>query len=261
MEVGTCRLCGETKPLVKCSHIVPESFYKRMKKTNEHFWMLNNDESDEAFGKLTGRRFSQKGPYIGGILCVKCENDILGKLDGYAHQVLFDRNFFNCVQQLGTENRTVITKGVNSERLYKFFRSVLFRLAIADAMGTPGFGLAMDTRPELLETIRLEMLCLRHVDYNETPCEVLVLSDMSPDFYGRIGFVAGHGEVGVKHLVILVGRMLFKYHFNAERLPIEAVVRADIGLPRHVIVRGADDLLRSYFGSFITPSVVILSRN
>lgn len=71
MTEGVCRLCGETRPLLSASHVVPAALYRNMKAGATRFGFFENG---------TGS-FSVTPPVASGILCATCDNDVFGEID------------------------------------------------------------------------------------------------------------------------------------------------------------------------------------
>ena len=78
-----CKLCGKTAKLLKRSHIIPNFMYKGM------FDDLNRMVTADLASNLANPRFQQTGFSEKYILCSKCDNELLGKLEKYTSVVLF----------------------------------------------------------------------------------------------------------------------------------------------------------------------------
>ncbi len=79
-----CKLCLNDEKLVKKSHIIPDFMYKDIfDKKHKLYEVTVTKDKDIIKDKL-----SQTGGYEEQILCQSCDNEVLGKLEGYASCVL-----------------------------------------------------------------------------------------------------------------------------------------------------------------------------
>src|SRR5215475_2216571 len=120
MGWGKCKLCGETRLLVR-SHIIPDFMHKE----------LVDEINRIAFVSLkdfTKGQYLQSGIFDKGILCNKCDNERIGSLEGYASSVLYGGNRAKAVKT----TRLMSNDGINSLRIsnldYGMFK--LFILSI-----------------------------------------------------------------------------------------------------------------------------------
>lgn len=77
-----CKLCGEDKKLLKCSHIIPDFMYKGL--FDEMHFIAPIDLVEFKVKKLIPTGF-----YDSNILCDKCDNQIIGNLESYSSIVLW----------------------------------------------------------------------------------------------------------------------------------------------------------------------------
>ena len=84
---GICKLCGEEKTLCKQSHIIPNFMYKDLFDKKNQIHKIQSQK-----GKLEQRGVCQTGEFESSILCLNCDNRILGKLERYASLILYDGN-------------------------------------------------------------------------------------------------------------------------------------------------------------------------
>jgi len=79
-----CSLCLEDTILLKKSHIIPNFLYSSLFDDKHRIHLVTINKNNELKDKIF-----QSGEYEKDILCKKCDNIILGKLDRYANRVLF----------------------------------------------------------------------------------------------------------------------------------------------------------------------------
>ena len=113
---GICKLCDLEKDIIR-SHIIPDSFYREIKKgSGGNFVLINNDPNSKM-------QVSQTGVWE-HLLCAECDNK-LGRYDGYA------LNF--CKQYWGTiitNEKRLIASNVDYKLMRLFQISVLWRAQI-----------------------------------------------------------------------------------------------------------------------------------
>jgi len=118
-----CNLCNQDSKLLKKSHIIPDFMYDGLF-DEKHFMALVEWESL----KVTQKK--PTGIYDRYILCRKCDNEKIGKLETYASKVLNGGNFTNDNQplyKLITGNKD-ISKVEISNVDYKKFKLFLISL-------------------------------------------------------------------------------------------------------------------------------------
>lgn len=125
---GRCSLCRQDAALVRKSHIIPKFMYRGIYDDMHRMVYLNLHD-----GKGT---FHQTGAYDNYILCFKCENQRLAKLEKYASAILYGTNQKNF-------NRPQITKtaeegmdvmnltGIQYKELNLFLLSIIWRIHIS----------------------------------------------------------------------------------------------------------------------------------
>lgn len=70
-----CKLCPENTDLVKKSHILPDFVYRNVFDDKHRMFEIRlNDGTVKT-------KIGQSGSYESNILCKRCENDRLGKLE------------------------------------------------------------------------------------------------------------------------------------------------------------------------------------
>lgn len=122
MRSGKCKLCREQKLLVK-SHIVPEFMYNGLLDNLNRVAIVPLNEPHKG-------KYVQKGlkEYL---LCSKCDNDIIGKLELYTSTVLYNKSNKSTVQALKLRSkdgiRSIKLTGIDYSKFKLFFLSLLLR--------------------------------------------------------------------------------------------------------------------------------------
>ncbi len=142
-KVAPCRLCGETKPLVK-AHIFPQALAKDVG---------TREDPGRAYA-LNGAhpRRLPTGWYDPEILCERCDGRVLGPLDNYGVEFLRAVDQYHVHPPAPNGARLASRPGADPIRLKSFLLSVLWRAAIS---GLPDFeGVSLGPfEPELRQRI------------------------------------------------------------------------------------------------------------
>ena len=86
--IGKCRLCQCEKPLLNESHIIPEFMYANLFDKNHKL----NKFAPAQFIKGEKRLMRPPtGEYDTGLLCAKCDNEIIGGYETYARKALYGK--------------------------------------------------------------------------------------------------------------------------------------------------------------------------
>lgn len=86
MAKGICNLCGEENDLLSKSHIIPDCMYQELYDEKHKIHKF------EPVSYFKGESYMQKpssGEYEGGLLCAKCDNERIGRLESYACHFLY----------------------------------------------------------------------------------------------------------------------------------------------------------------------------
>lgn len=126
-----CRLCLQDKELLKNSHIIPEFMYWEL--FDEKHRMVRTQGLDISSAKRI-----QSGEKESNILCQQCDNEIIGKLEGYASRALFSGKGED-VKKIRTENQlhpdgiltSTFCKNVDYTKFKLFLLSMLWRASIS----------------------------------------------------------------------------------------------------------------------------------
>lgn len=77
-----CLLCHEDKVLLKKSHIIPNFMYKGLFGANHRLVTVNINKPEQ-------KRYMNTGFYDVHILCAKCDNERIGRLETYASKHIY----------------------------------------------------------------------------------------------------------------------------------------------------------------------------
>lgn len=152
MIKGICKLCGEHKDLCNKSHILPKFCYKNLREEN-NFYNYFYYTAKKPFKN----KFSVE--YDGGILCLDCENKILGSLDDYGSKIINNDGFneelsFNLQE---TDQNKFLVLSDSSYYDYKKFKlfllSILWRAGISSRNAFAEVKLSHDVEMDLRNMI------------------------------------------------------------------------------------------------------------
>lgn len=131
--MGLCRLCEKEAKLVK-AHIIPKFMFKKMKDEDNVFYEVTYN-LDTGHSK---KKKTQIEDYDKGILCEKCDNNILGGIyENYAKKAMYGGGDLpievtplctNYINDDGFEYS--ICKNFDYQKLKKFYLSILWRASI-----------------------------------------------------------------------------------------------------------------------------------
>jgi hypothetical protein len=83
---GVCKLCLKEKKLIKRSHIFPNFMYRGMSDEKGRMYVLSSERPLKP-------KVAQSGSHEKYIFCADCDNRILGQLEGFASNQLYNKPF------------------------------------------------------------------------------------------------------------------------------------------------------------------------
>lgn len=88
--MSVCKLCEQVKPLISTSHIIPDWMYNRLYTGNHklHKFQPSKFVSGEKHIVMPSN-----SEYEGGLLCGKCDNNIIGLLENYGKTFLKEKGY------------------------------------------------------------------------------------------------------------------------------------------------------------------------
>jgi hypothetical protein len=138
----TCQLCLQEKEKLCKAHLLPEAFYRFIRFDEDSLLSIPGNEKLPFTTTIVGRWDDQ-------ILCMECDQKILGKLDDYAAKVMLERKFsMHWCQR--PELTYFSMRDVNVAAIKLFWISVLWRHAVSKQSENQGIQLP----EESIETIR-----------------------------------------------------------------------------------------------------------
>lgn len=182
MKVGICKLCLQKKELCRKSHIIPSFHYKFLYGPNKKLIYLNSRKSEVRYNS----------EYESDILCRRCDEEVLGKLDDYAAKFIhnkFPQKSVFSLERIDGKNCLVLENcpNYNYTRFKLFVLSLLWRASITSRP----FFQAVKLDHEVEEELRLMILNNISGDPSKLPCFVCLPPLMSgPD--GKLGFDTLH---------------------------------------------------------------------
>jgi hypothetical protein len=132
--MAQCKLCHEEKLLIKKSHIIPDFMFRQSNMYNEKHQIYTFTLTDLVGNKSP--KYILTGDYETDILCAKCDNEILGKLEEYGKAVLFgdEKGIYNpnCDGFVKEKNEEFwICNNVDYKKYKLFMLSILWRMSIS----------------------------------------------------------------------------------------------------------------------------------
>lgn len=133
--IGKCKLCLCEKPLLNESHIIPYFMYKGIFDEGHRL----NRFAPAEFIK-GNKRVSRPptGEYEGGLLCAKCDNEIIGGYETYARKALYGKaeEYFSDLPECAnfkTSGGITFTycKNIHYKEFKLFLLSILWKASIS----------------------------------------------------------------------------------------------------------------------------------
>lgn len=128
-----CKLCRKPKTLIKTSHIISDFLHDELYDEKHRLIKFHPNELKKDAPKIST---PPSATYEGGILCAKCDNDIIGKYESYASKLL--RNLLpknkkpTCKEVFDqTLEKTFEVENLDYQKLKLFLLSILWRSSIS----------------------------------------------------------------------------------------------------------------------------------
>jgi hypothetical protein len=192
MKKGLCRLCDQTKDLIK-AHGIPRSFFKEFKEGYPHAVFF--DVSESADREAT---YVQAGVYDQGILCAECEPKF-SEFDRYGWEILGSVSLQNPIQEPGYPPHAHRVF-CDTDKLKRFILAVLWRASVS----THSFYSYVSLGP-YEDILRARIFDQAPLAIDEFPTSVLHFDQASLGIYEKgILFppMRERAEDGSNHLVI-----------------------------------------------------------
>lgn len=126
--VGICKLCGEEKELCKKSHIIPNFMYKDVYDEKNRMKPITISKR-----VIEGEKYAQTGVHEGKLLCVDCENKVLGELDRYGSLTLYSGYELTIEPRATASGIKYIKFGdIDYVKFKLFLLSILWRASISN---------------------------------------------------------------------------------------------------------------------------------
>jgi len=164
-----CKLCHQEKELLKKSHIIPNFMYKDFFDENHMALMISCRDFSSAQKKYTGE-------YEPNILCKTCDNEIIGRTETYAKDILYGGNNIsmvnipNCVNERNKNGiEFTYCQGIDYKKFKLFLLSVLWRSSISSR----SFFKDVSLGEKYSEDIRKMILYENPGNVNDYPCVMI----------------------------------------------------------------------------------------
>jgi len=177
---GKCKLCHESKELIKRSHLFPNFMYNGIPDEKNRMIVVSS-------AKPLEKKQVQTGALDEHILCANCDNSVLGELERYASNIFYKKSYLQAnedFEQL-TPNPNVnliFCKKIDFSKFKLFLESLLWRASVTSHSMFEDFKLSDEQEEELRISI------LNHHPLNEAsfPCVMMTCEneDVKTDFVG-----------------------------------------------------------------------------
>ena len=209
-----CRLCLKQRPLLKKSHIIPEFMYHELFDNHHKFLSFSPYEHSRGSKKI---KRPSSGEYESNILCVKCDNDLLGSYEDYAKRVIYGGYLASgenpiCENYSTQEGLKFTTcSNINYKKFKIFLLSILWRASISSR---PFFKLVkLNEHEEIIRSMILDgnagttstypILFMTYVNDKSMPTDFIVQPQK------RI-------ISGLEAYVFIIGGMIYIFFINSK---------------------------------------------
>lgn len=184
--IGVCRLCLEESELIGRSHIFPNFLYNGMHDERNRLQVLNTNAPE-------ARRYAQSGAYDQNILCRNCDNVIIGRLERYANNNVFNLDYLTnsgLFQHHLLHNQFTIIEctSVEYSQFKLFLETLLWRASITSQPMFRNFNLSCEENERLRQSILTssplsptDFPCIMYTSANEDLDHNFVVIDSSKD--------------------------------------------------------------------------------
>ena len=172
MKRGLCRLCDQTKDLIK-AHAIPRSFFKAFKDDAPHAVFFDVSESAEREAT-----YVQAGVYDDGILCVECEAKF-SEFDRYGWEILGSVSLQDPIEKPGYPPHAYRVF-CETDKLKRFILAVLWRASVS----THSFYSYVSLGP-YEKILRARIFDSAHLTIDEFPTSVLHFDQASLGNYEK----------------------------------------------------------------------------
>lgn len=133
MKTGKCKLCGNVKPLLNKSHIIPDSLYKYVFNSKHSLTKFESNKKNKYLPNFTRHH---NGEYEGGILCKNCDNAIIGQsLENYGSPIFIQKILSNHITSTKFQGNGVSfnpLSGFDYQKFKVYLLSKLWRMSISN---------------------------------------------------------------------------------------------------------------------------------
>ena len=164
-------LCYEEKQLIKRSHLIPNFMYKGIEDDKNRLYKISTLN-------LTHFKIVQSGDYEEYILCHDCDNKRLSKLERYANNYLYSREYRTNNKVFEKANNhgicSILCKNIDYDIFKLFLQSILWRASISNNPMFKDFKL----KGEQEEQLRISILKNVPLDESDYACTIATHHDI-----------------------------------------------------------------------------------
>lgn len=249
-----CQLCLLDKPLIKKSHIIPNFLYKGMFGKQHKLINVNIDNVGD-------KKIMQTGFNESNILCAKCDNEIIGRLERYASNAIYmkeSRKYAikkKYVQETELHPAYIRCYGLDYTFTKLFFLSILWRSHISKIPFFEDIILDNDTAE------KIRTMILKNNPGEEAEFEVILVNiNVSESRFTQSLMQPRAIHDNGTYFVFHINEVM--YHFNIDSpnkdtLFDKGIIKKD-GILDIVVI--SEHLGESYFDSFLGRKIIRKSK-
>jgi len=237
-----CKLCLENGVPAKKSHIIPDFMYRDLF-DNKHRIFEANVKDGELKTKI-----AQTGSYESNLLCEKCENERLGKLERYASMLLYGGTPTIIRNEINVHGmKSSHCKEINYPYFRLFLLSIIWRASISKLQIFSNVNLGPHE-----DVIREMILNKDPGNYKKYPCIMITYINQKKLPHQLIGEPILSRKGGTYTYFFLIGGVLYIYFISQHNIPdwvFECVLNSD-GEMRivHMLPKMASKTINGFIG-------------
>lgn len=237
-----CKLCIEDGVLVKKSHIIPDFMYRDLFDDKHRLF-----EAKVNDGELK-TKIAQTGSYESNLLCKKCENERLGKLERYASMLLYGGTPTIIRNEINVHGmKSSHCKEINYPYFRLFLLSIVWRASISKLQIFHDVNLGPHE-----DVIRKMILNKDPGNYKKYPCIMITYINQKKLPHQLVGQPILSREGGTYTYFFLIGGVLYIYFISQHNIPdwvYECVLNSD-GEMRivHMLPKMASKTINGFIG-------------
>ena len=211
-----CLLCNNEKPLIKKSHIIPEFMYRELFDDKHKIFKLAPKKYIQGNMKYSRQ---SSGEYEGGLLCAKCDNEVIGNYENYARIAIYggkaDVDECPYFENFSTKDGLRFTKcyRLNYKKFKLFLLSILWRASISKRKFFKD--IKLEHNSEILRQMILNGDAKNKNDFPILLFTYIEEKSLPADLIAQPSMVNFHGE---NAFIFIISGFIYFFHLSIESI-------------------------------------------